>query len=85
MLSTARGTYTITGLLPALEDRQPQVSNRTLSEEFEFISNYVTINLLDRIKSTPASGMQRSGVRGLLHARIEWARRVAVVLVATRM
>ena len=29
MLSTARGTYTITGLMPAIEDKPPNIGSST--------------------------------------------------------
>ena len=35
MLSTARGTYTVTGLMPALEGQQREYRIRHFSEEFE--------------------------------------------------
>ena len=33
MLSTARGTYTITGLIPAIEDKPPEYRIKHFSEE----------------------------------------------------
>ena len=38
MLSTARGTYTITGLIPAIEDKPPEYRIRHFSEEFERVA-----------------------------------------------
>ena len=38
MLGTARGTYLITGLMPALEARQPQYQIKHFSEEFERVA-----------------------------------------------
>jgi hypothetical protein len=38
MLSTARGTYTITGLMPALEGRQFEYRIKHFSEEFERVA-----------------------------------------------
>ena len=35
MLSTARGTYTITGLMPGFEGQQPQYRIKHFSEDFE--------------------------------------------------
>jgi hypothetical protein len=35
MLSSARGTYSVTGLMPALDDKQPEYRIRHLSEDFE--------------------------------------------------
>jgi hypothetical protein len=35
MLNTARGTYTITGLMPGLEGQQPEYRIKHFSEEFE--------------------------------------------------
>ena len=38
MLSTARGTYTVTGLMPALEGQQREYRIRHFSEEFERVA-----------------------------------------------
>ena len=38
MLSTARGTYTITGLIPAIEDKPPEYQIKHFSEEFERVA-----------------------------------------------
>ena len=38
MLSTARGTYTITGLMPAIEDKAPEYRIKHFSEEFERVA-----------------------------------------------
>ena len=38
MLSTARGTYTITGLMPAMEGQQPEYRIKHFSEEFERVA-----------------------------------------------
>jgi hypothetical protein len=38
MLSTARGTYTITGLMPAMEGHQPEYRIKHFSEEFERVA-----------------------------------------------
>ena len=38
MLSTARGTYTITGLLPGFESQQPEYRIKHFSEEFERVA-----------------------------------------------
>ena len=38
MLSTARGTYTVTGLMPALEGQQPEYRIKHPSEEFERVA-----------------------------------------------
>ena len=38
MLSTARGTYTITGLMPAIEDKPPEYRIKHFSEEFERVA-----------------------------------------------
>ena len=38
MLSTARGTYMITGLMPAIEDKPPEYRIKHFSEEFERVA-----------------------------------------------
>ena len=38
MLSTARGTYTITGLMPAIEHKPPEYRIKHFSEEFECVA-----------------------------------------------
>ena len=38
MLSTARGTYTVTGIMPALEGKQREYRIRHFSEEFERVA-----------------------------------------------
>ena len=38
MLNTARGTYTITGLMPGLEGQQPQYRIKHFSEDFERVA-----------------------------------------------
>jgi hypothetical protein len=38
MLSTARGTYTVTGLMPALDGQQREYRIRHFSEEFERVA-----------------------------------------------
>ena len=38
ILSTARGTYTVTGLMPALEGQQREYLIRHFSEEFERVA-----------------------------------------------
>jgi hypothetical protein len=38
MLNTARGTYTITGLMPGLEGQQPEYRIKHFSEEFERVA-----------------------------------------------
>jgi hypothetical protein len=38
MLSAARGTYTITGLMPAIEDKAPEYRIKHFSEEFERVA-----------------------------------------------
>jgi hypothetical protein len=38
MLSTARGTYTVTGLMPALEGQQPEYRIKHFSEDFERVA-----------------------------------------------
>ncbi len=38
MLSTARDTYTVTGLMPALEGQQREYRIRHFSEEFERVA-----------------------------------------------
>ena len=38
MLGTARGTYTITGLMRGLEGQQPEYRIRHFSEEFERVA-----------------------------------------------
>ena len=38
MLSTARGTYTITGLMPAIEDKPPEYRIKHFDEEFERVA-----------------------------------------------
>ena len=38
MLSTARGTYTITGLMPAMEGQQPEYRIKHFSEAFERVA-----------------------------------------------
>ena len=38
MLSTARGTYMVTGLMPALEGQQPEYRIKHFSEEFERVA-----------------------------------------------
>ena len=35
MLSTARGTYTVAGLMPAMEGKQPEYRIKHFSEDFE--------------------------------------------------
>ena len=50
MLSTARGTYTITGLMPAIEDKPPEYRIKHFSEEFERVAfeNVSKIGTKDR-------------------------------------
>ena len=38
MLGTARGTYTVTGLMPALEGQQPEYRIKHFSEDFERVA-----------------------------------------------
>ena len=38
MLNTARGTYTITGLMPGLEGQQPQYRIKHFSEDFDRVA-----------------------------------------------
>jgi hypothetical protein len=38
MLNTARGTYTVTGLMPAIEDKPPEYRIKHFSEEFERVA-----------------------------------------------
>ena len=38
MLNAARGTYTITGLMPGLEGQQPQYRIKHFSEDFERVA-----------------------------------------------
>lgn len=38
MLSTARGTYTITGLMPGLEGQRPEYRIKQFSEDFERVA-----------------------------------------------
>jgi hypothetical protein len=38
MLRTARGTYTVTGLMPALEGQQPEYRIKHFSEDFERVA-----------------------------------------------
>ncbi len=38
MLSTARGTYTVTGLMPALQGQQPEYRIKHFSEAFERVA-----------------------------------------------
>jgi predicted metallopeptidase len=38
MLSTARGTYTITGFMPAMEGQQPGYRIKHFSEQFERVA-----------------------------------------------
>ena len=38
MLNTARGTYTVTGLMPAIEDKPPEYRIKQFSEEFERVA-----------------------------------------------
>jgi hypothetical protein len=38
MLSTARGTYTITRLMPAMEGQKPEYRIKHFSEEFERVA-----------------------------------------------
>src|SRR4029078_4843244 len=38
MLSKARGTYTITGLMPAIEDKPPEYRIKHFSEDFERVA-----------------------------------------------
>jgi hypothetical protein len=38
MLSTARGTHTTTGLVPAMEGQQPEYRIKHFSEEFERVA-----------------------------------------------
>ena len=38
MLSAARGTYKVTGLMPALDGQQPEYRIRHSSEEFERVA-----------------------------------------------
>ena len=38
MLSTARGAYTVTGHIPALDGQQPEYRIRHFSEEFERVA-----------------------------------------------
>ena len=37
-LSTARGTYTVAGLMPALDGQRPEYRIRHFSEEFERVA-----------------------------------------------
>jgi hypothetical protein len=38
MLNAARGTYTVSGLMPAIEDKQPEYRIRHFSEDFERVA-----------------------------------------------
>jgi hypothetical protein len=38
MLNTARGTYNVTGLMPAIEDKPPEYRIKHFSEEFERVA-----------------------------------------------
>jgi hypothetical protein len=38
MVSTARGTYTVAGLMPAMEGQQPEYRIKHFSEEFERVA-----------------------------------------------
>ena len=38
MLSTARGTYTVTGRMPALDGQQPEYRIRHFNEDFERVA-----------------------------------------------
>ena len=38
MLNTARGTYTVAGLMPAIEDKPPEYRIKHFSEEFERVA-----------------------------------------------
>ena len=38
MLSTARGTYTVTGRMPVLDGQQPEYRIKHFSEEFERVA-----------------------------------------------
>ena len=38
MLNTARGTYTVTGVMPALDGQEPEYRIRHFSEEFERVA-----------------------------------------------
>ena len=38
ILNTARGTYTVTGLVPALEGQQPEYRIKHFSEEFQRVA-----------------------------------------------
>jgi hypothetical protein len=38
MFTTARGTYTVTGLMPAGDDQQPEYRIRHFSEDFERVA-----------------------------------------------
>jgi hypothetical protein len=38
MFNTARGTYTITGLMPGLEGQQPEYRIKHISEDFERVA-----------------------------------------------
>ena len=38
MLGTARGTYTVTGLMPALEGQKPEYRIKHFSEDFERVA-----------------------------------------------
>jgi len=38
MLSAARGTYTVSGLMPAIEGQQPEYRIKHFSEEFERVA-----------------------------------------------
>ncbi len=38
MVSTAHGTYTVAGLMPALDGQQPEYQIKHFSEEFERVA-----------------------------------------------
>lgn len=38
VFSASRGTYTVTGLMPALDDKQPEYRIRHFSEDFERVA-----------------------------------------------
>ena len=38
MLSAARGTYTVSGLMPAIDGQQPEYRIKHFSEEFERVA-----------------------------------------------
>jgi len=44
MLSTARGTYTITGLMPAIEDKPPEYRIKHFSEDYEQVAQRATVS-----------------------------------------